>query len=165
MVEVPIIPTCKWLVGAGLAALAIMPVSASARLSVSDPARTYIKARAAAMSGDHGQAAQLLASLAGTEPGQVDLAKKALGEAMGAGQIDLALSLARGLPAAQLPTDARLLLAADEIRRNRPDRAMAWLSVKGDTGDLSFLAPLVSAWTTLDRGGVDQALTNLAQIA
>ena len=61
---------------------------------------------------------------------------------MGAGQMDLALRLARAVPAAKLPGDARLLLAAEEIRRRQPDRANAWLSATRDTGDLTFLVPL-----------------------
>src|SRR5437868_11684042 len=93
-VEAPIIRTCKWLAGGALAALALSSSAASARITVSDPARIYIQARAAAMSGDHARSAQLLASLAQSEPAQVEIARKALSEAIGAGQMDLALSLA-----------------------------------------------------------------------
>jgi tetratricopeptide (TPR) repeat protein len=115
------------------------------------------------MSGDHARAAQLLASLSAAEPGQVDLAKKALSEAIGAGKMDLALSLARSLPPAKLPTDARLLLMAEEIRRGHPDRGLPWLTLKADNGDLSFLAPLVTAWAAADRGNIEQALAALDQ--
>lgn len=137
---------------------------ATARFSVSDPARTYVEARAAAMSGDHARAAQLLASLAEAQPGQVDIAKKALSEAIGAGQMDLALSLARSVPSAKLPTDARLLLVAEEIRRRHPERALPWLAVGADNGDLSFLSPLITAWAAADRGNADQALAAIDQI-
>ena len=51
--------------------------------------------------------------------------KKALSEAVGAGQMDLALSLARSSPAAKLPSDARLLLVAEEIKRKHPDARAA----------------------------------------
>src|SRR5215210_8678963 len=98
--EAPITRTCKWLGGAALAVFATLPAPAAARLSDSDPARTYIEARTAAMNGDHSRAAQLLASLAGSEPNQIDIAKKALSEAVGAGQMDLALNLTRSIPAA-----------------------------------------------------------------
>ena len=162
--EAPIIRTCKWLAGAAIAAMGLQPVAASARLGIADPARAYVKARAAAMSGDHSQAAQLLAALAISQPGQPDLSKKALSEAIGAGQMELALKLARTIPAAQLPTDARLLLVAEEIRRGRPERAMPWLTVRGDNGDLSFLLALVSAWSLADRGNSEQALATLDQI-
>jgi tetratricopeptide (TPR) repeat protein len=131
---------------------------------VSDPARTYVEARAAAMSGDHARAAQLLASLAGAEPGQVDIAKKALSEAIGAGQMDLALSLAKNIPASKLPTDARLLLVAQEVRRGHPERALPWLALSADNGDLAFLAPLITAWSAADRGNAEQALSAIDQI-
>ncbi len=116
------------------------------------------------MSGDHSRAAQLLASLTQSEPGQLDIAKKALLEAIGAGQMDLALSLAHQVPSTKLPMDARLLLAADEIRRDRADRAISWLSAKGDSGDLTFLAPIVRAWAAADQGNFDQALSALDQV-
>jgi tetratricopeptide (TPR) repeat protein len=115
------------------------------------------------MSGDHAQAAQLLASLAQVEPGQPDLAKKALSEAIGAGQMDLALRLARSVPTAKLSTDARLLLVAEELRRGHPDRALPWLAVKSDGGDLTFLAPVIGAWSAAEHGNIEQALSILDQ--
>lgn len=136
---------------------------AEARLTISDAARTYVEARAAAMSGDHSRAAQLLASLSQAEPGQVDVAKKALAEALEGGNIDLALTLARAVPAAQLPTDARLLLVGEEIKRGHPERALPWLTAS-ENGDLSFLTPLINAWAAADRGDSVQALAALDQI-
>jgi len=147
-----------------MAALSLGASPASARLSISDPARAYVQARAAAMNGQHAEAAQLLASLAQSEPGQVDIAKKALSEAIGAGQMDLALNLARTVPPAKLTTEARVLLAADEIKHGHPERALPWLGVSGATGDLSFLAPLVSAWGAADRGNAAEALAALDQV-
>ncbi|MFL6762281.1 MAG: tetratricopeptide repeat protein [Sphingomicrobium sp.] len=147
-----------------MAALALGASPASARATVGDPGRTYVQARAAAMSGDHGQAAQLLAALAQSQPGQVDIAKRALSEAIGAGEMGLALSLSHTVPAQQLPTDARLLLVAEELRRGHPERALPWLAARGDNGDLSFLTPLVTAWAAADRGGIDQALAVLDQV-
>ena len=79
------------------------------------------------MTGDHARAAQLLAALAAAQPGDVDIAKKALSEAIGAGQMDLALKLTRSVPAVNLPSEARLLLVAEEIRRGHPERAIPWL--------------------------------------
>lgn len=147
-----------------LAALALATAPASARISITDPAETYVQARAAAMNGQHAEAAQLLASLAQSEPGQTDIARKALGEAIGAGQMDLALSLARTIPPAKLPTEARMLLVADEIKHGHPERALPWLNVSGATGDLSFLAPLVTAWAAADRGNQSEALAALDQV-
>jgi tetratricopeptide (TPR) repeat protein len=133
-------------------------------LSTDDPLRTYVQARAAAINGDHSEAAQLLAALAQSQPDQVDIAKKALGEAIGAGNIDLALTLARAIPTGKLSSDARLLLVVDEVKRRRLDRAIQWLSAKGDNGDLTFLAPLISAWDQADRGNLDQALATIDQV-
>lgn len=150
--------------GSAVVALALWTGPAAARVTVSDTARTYVQARAAAMNGDHGRAARLLAALSEAQPGQVEIARKALVEAIGAGQMDLALSLARSVPAAKLPSDARLLLVAEEIRRRRPERAIAWLSARGENGDLTFLTPLVTAWAAADRGNADLALSTLDQM-
>jgi tetratricopeptide (TPR) repeat protein len=147
--------------GAALAAVALAASPAAARLAISDTARTYVEARAAAMNGDHGKAAQLLAALADAQPAQADIAKKALSEAIGAGDMDLALRLAKSVPAAKLPIDARLLLATEEIRRRHPERAGQWLAQTGDNGDLTFLTPLINAWTAADRGDQQQALAAL----
>ena len=144
-----------------MAAVALGSTPAGARIAVSDAARTYVQARAAAMSGNHARAAELLGALAETQPGQIEITRKALGEAIGAGQMELALNLTHNMPAASLPSDARLLLAAAEIRRNRPERANAWLNLKGDIGDLGFLAPLVTAWAAADRNRFDEALSTL----
>lgn len=149
---------------AALVTLAANAAPAQARVTVSDTARIYVEARAAAMNGDHARAAALLASLAGAEPGQEDIKRKALSEALGAGRIDLALSLARSLPVANLQTDARLLLVGDEIKRGRPDRALDWLKMPAETGDLTFLEPLISAWTAADRRDAPQALAALDRI-
>jgi len=146
--------------------LALSPAVASTRLTVSDPARIYIQARAAAMSGDHARAAQLLAALSQTEPAQDEIARKALGEAIGAGQMGLALKLTRNVPASTLSAEARLLLAAEEIRRGHPERALSWLSSGRQNGaDLSFLAPLVTAWAAADRGNANQAIATIDSLA
>ena len=149
---------------AALAAVALAASPAAARLAISDTARTYVEARAAAMNGDHGKAAQLLAALADAQPDQADIAKKALSEAIGAGDMELALRLAKNVPAAKLPIDARLLLATEELRRRHPERAGLWLAQTGDNGDLTFLAPLINAWIAADRGDQQQALGALDQV-
>src|SRR5438067_13098812 len=104
------------------------------------------------MNGDHARSASLLASLASAEPGQPDIARKALAEAIGSGRMDLALTLAQKVAPAKLPIEARLLLAADAVRHNRLDRAQGWLAVHGDSGDLSFISPLLTAWDAAQRG-------------
>jgi tetratricopeptide (TPR) repeat protein len=144
----------------------VVPAPAAARIRVApdDPGLTYMQARAAAMTGDHARAAALLATLAQSQPDQVDLARKALTEAIGAGQMELALDLTRRIPPAQLSTDAKLLLAAQELRRNKPERALPWLSAGGDTGSLDFLAPLVTGWAAASRGDLNGALQAIDRI-
>jgi tetratricopeptide (TPR) repeat protein len=117
------------------------------------------------MSGDHARAASLLAALAEAQPDQADIAKKALSEAIGAGDMSLALSLARAVPAAKLPIDARLLLATEEIKRRHPESASRWLGSTGDNGDLTFLVPLINAWIAADRGDQQRALAAFDQIS
>ena len=111
------------------------------------------------MSGDHARAAQLLAALSESEPQKDEIARKALAEAIGSGQMDLALKLTRSVPATTLPAEARLLLVAEEIRRGRADRALPWLTAQGQNGvDLSFLSPLIAAWAEADRGNAARAI-------
>jgi len=148
-----------------LAAVLFVPVpAAAARLSAGDPELLYVQARAAAMNGDHARAAELLASLAASQSDSTDITKKAIGEAIGAGQMDLALNLVRNIPAASVPADARLLLVADEIKRHRIDRALSWLSSSGNNGDLTFLEPVLTAWDYAERGNANQALASLDRI-
>jgi tetratricopeptide (TPR) repeat protein len=116
------------------------------------------------LSGDHARSATLLAALAQSQPDQVDLARKALLEALGAGQTDLALSVAAKIPAAKLPTEARLLLVADQVRRRRIDRALGWLQGSGDSANLTFLAPLLTAWDAAERGNLALALATIDQV-
>jgi tetratricopeptide (TPR) repeat protein len=137
---------------------------AAARVTAGDQGRTYLQARAASMNGDHARSAVLFAALAESLPGETDLARKGLAEALGSGQIDLALRLARTIPAAKLPTDARLLLAVDEVKRRRLDRAMPWMTLTADNGDLSFLTPFLTAWDYAERGDETRALATLQQV-
>ncbi|MEO6199012.1 MAG: tetratricopeptide repeat protein [Sphingomicrobium sp.] len=164
--EAPITPICKLLSGGAALALAIGPAPASARLraSPSDPAWAYVQARTAAMNGDHARAAELLAALYEAMPGEKDFARKALGEAIDSGRFDLALSLTRQIPPEGLASDARLLVVADELKRRRFDSASAWLVKSSDGSDLSFLRPLVAAWSAADRGDLNTALAAIAAI-
>ena len=103
-----------------MTSLFVASVPAAARLSTGDPAVTYIQARAAAINGEHARAAELLATLADARPGQTQFAQQALSEAIGAGQMDLAIGLAVKIPPAKLTTDARLLLTTNSVKRREP---------------------------------------------
>ena len=152
------------LAGAAVAALVLMPVPAVAKLKTSpgDPAYLYLEARAAAIGGDHARSAQLLSALAEAEPANEDLNRRALSEAIGAGDMELAVRLARTMPPGKLSSDARMLLVADEVRRGRFDKARQWLAVTGENGTtLDFLAPVIDAWAAADRRDLNGALQAL----
>jgi tetratricopeptide (TPR) repeat protein len=123
-----------------------------------------MEARAAALEGDHGRAAELLATLADAQPGETHFAQQALTEAIGAGRMDLALNLITKVPPASLSTDARLLIVAQAARQRRVERALPWLAAKGGTSDLTAFAPLLRAWEAAERGDQSRALASLAQI-
>jgi tetratricopeptide (TPR) repeat protein len=162
-VEAPIIRTCKSLAFALILAGVSVPATASVAANA-DPARTYIRARVAAMNGDHSDAAELLSALSTRRPGVTELRTKALAEALGAGRMDLAIPAARAFKSEDLASDARLLLVADEIKRGRIDEANRLLAVKGEVGDLAFLSPLLDAWTAAGRKDFTRALEVIDQV-
>ena len=148
-----------------MTAAALIPAHAwAARPSAANSALTYVEARAAAMSGEHRRSAQLLAQLAETNATDATIGRKALAEALGAGNAELALRLARRLPAAELTVDARLLLIADELKRGRSDRALQYLASSNKDSSLAFLEPLLRAWNAADRNDLASALGVLNKI-
>ncbi|HVM38129.1 MAG TPA: tetratricopeptide repeat protein [Sphingomicrobium sp.] len=151
------------LAAAAAAAALPAPAAAARKSPAMDGARTYVEARAAAMRGDHERAASLLAALAAAD-GDAALIRRALGQAISAGDMRLALSLARRLPQRELTVDGRLLLAADELRNRRNERALAFLGGTGEEGDLSFVAPLIQAWTAAERGDLAGALAIIDRV-
>lgn len=165
--EDPITPTCRRpLISFAALALALAaPAGAAPRLiRPSDPVLTYIEARTAAMNGDQARSAELLYGLSNAMPAETELAKKALNSAIDAGRFDLALSLAKRIAPAQLASDARLLVAADEIKRKRYDNAAAWLIPNSDGSDPSFLKPMILAWAAVEGGDANGALTQIGTI-
>jgi tetratricopeptide (TPR) repeat protein len=165
-VEAPITQTCKLFGGTALAALLLVAAPAcAARLSTGDAALTYVEARAAAMEGAHARAAELLATLADAQPDEIQFAQQALTEAIGAGRMDLALSLTRKIPPGKLSTDARILLVTEAVKQHHLERGLPWLAASAGNGDLSFLGPLLTAWDAADRGDQTRALASINQIA
>jgi tetratricopeptide (TPR) repeat protein len=144
--------------------IAATPAAAKLKTVPGDPGLIYLQARAASLTGDHARSAELLTALAQTQPSQIDLNRKAVSEAISAGNMELALQQARLIPAASLSSEARLLLAADELRRNRPERALPWLAAAGDSMPLEFLSPLVSAWSAVNRGDMAAALKTIDEV-
>ena len=142
-----------------------MAAPAHARsVPLDDPAWTYVQARAAAISGNPGRSAELLASLAQNSDADTKLVQTALSEAIGSGKMDLALRLAKSLPPPALSVDARILLVTDALQRNDFNGALGVLEAMGQEGNLAFLAPLVRAWAYAERGDARQALAVLGQI-
>ncbi len=116
------------------------------------------------MSGEHRRSAELLAALAEMNANDATITRKALAEAVSAGNMELALRLARKLPNARLPVDARLLLIAEELKRGRSDLAIGYLSGPLDEGSLSFFTPLLTAWNSAERRDLAGALEVLNKI-
>ena len=147
VVEAQIIRTCKsLLLTVSVGAL----VSPSPAFALSSGARTYVEARAAAIEGNHLRSAELFSQLAGSGSADQAIAKEALSQAISAGDMKLALRLARGLPAANTPIEGRMLLVADALRSNDASRAVSVLQGGSDAGDISFLGPFVQAWAAAD---------------
>ncbi len=106
----------------------------------------------------------MLATLAGNDPDQPQFAEQALAEAIGSGQMELAIGLTAKVPAAKLSTDARLLLIADSVKQHRLDHALQLLGPSDGSGDLAFLAPLLSAWDAAEHNDQTRALASIGQI-
>ncbi len=117
-----------------------------ARLSV------YIDARAAEMQGDEARSARLYASIAAADPADTGIARRAIAAAIQSGQADLAILLARRLKSADLPVDARLMLAADALRRGKAGEAITELERGATSTEVELFAPLVRAWDHTARG-------------
>jgi tetratricopeptide (TPR) repeat protein len=146
-------------------AVAALPAHAAAkRPAPVDPLDTYVHARTASMVGDYRRSAELYARLAEADPNDRVVARRAVAQAISAGDMGLALKLAHGMAKdVELGVDARLLLVADELRRGKEGRALALLKAKGDEPDLSFLAPILEAWALVRHDG-DRALDILAEV-
>ena len=129
----------------------------------SNPASTYVSARAAAISGNHARAAELYARLAAGSS-QSALVDKAVGAAIGAGNMPLALQLIRSAPQAPNTVDSKLLLVADALRRGQSAEAAAVLGSSRNSGDLGFWLPLVHAWDAAERRDATGALAVLGRV-
>jgi tetratricopeptide (TPR) repeat protein len=127
-----------------------------------EPERAYVAARAAAISGNHAEAAEIYARLASSSA-DADLRQKAINQAISAGDMALALRLIRQAPQT-LPIDSKLLLVADALRRGQNAQAQAMLGKTVSGADLSFWEPLVQAWGATERRDVATALAILGRV-
>ncbi|WP_310468962.1 tetratricopeptide repeat protein [Sphingomonas sp.] len=142
-----------------------MPAGARTQLP-GEANQTYVVARAASLGGDHARSAQLFAALAEADPADRRIARRAAAEAISAGNIALALRLARRLPPDQLGIDARLLLVADELRAKRTNRIAGLLSGGANDAEASLesIELLVKSWDAAERGDATTALDTIATI-
>ena len=139
-------------------ALATLPPPSAEQLA------TYVSARAAGTLGDPALAAQLFANLAKERPGDLGVKRRGIAGAIAAGDMKLALDLARGIPVAETPLDLRMLIVAEELRAGRAKRAIEILRAREGTIDSSFLAPFVEAWALAERRN-PRAIDALAEVA
>jgi tetratricopeptide (TPR) repeat protein len=149
-VEVPITRTCDV-----LTVLALILAAAAPAASAAVPLSTYVEARAAEMNGDESRSAQLYAMMAEADPADRTIARKAISTAIQSGQAELAISLAKAIPPNELPIDARLMLAADQLRRGKNKDAVAALEKGATSTEVDLLAPLMKAWERTARGKKD----------
>jgi len=142
---------------AGAPAIATVPAIST------DPAAAYVAARAASISGNHAQAAELYARLAAGSS-DADLQRRAISEAITAGDMPLALRLIRQASKPTASVNSKLLLVSDALRRDKGAEAIQLLSPASGGPDLSFWVPLVQAWEAAERGDSASALAYLAAV-
>lgn len=115
----------------------------------------YIRARAADVTGAPDEASRRYAAALALTPGNDILAGRALAEGVAAGDEALALRAAHALPASTLPPEAKILLAADALkRRNWAEAETAIARLDGDDV-FSFATPILRAWLALGSGKGD----------
>ncbi|MEO7815046.1 MAG: tetratricopeptide repeat protein [Sphingomicrobium sp.] len=160
--EAPITPICRLIAGSALAAALAMPAAAR-EPGNRDRLTTYVAARAADAQGDPATAARLFADLVRDAPDDNLLRRRAIAEAIEAGNMKLGLDLARAVPIEQTALDLRLLLVADQLRMGKDARAIDILRTRGGIIDSSFLSPFVEAWIRAGKRD-QQATDSLAQV-
>ncbi len=126
------------------------------------PATAYVTARAASISGNHGQAAQIYARLAARSSDNA-LGERAISEAIRAGDTALALRLI-GRAGEASSIDSKLLVIADALKHGRTEQALKFVARSETGADLSFWDPLVRAWDAAERRNPSGALAILAQV-
>jgi tetratricopeptide (TPR) repeat protein len=147
-----------------LTALALVMAAAAPGSAAAVPLSTYVEARAAEMIGDESKSAQLYALMAEADPADRTIARKAISTAIQSGQAQLAISLAKAIPPNELPIDARLILASDQLRRGKTKDAVAALEKGATSTEADLLAPLMKAWERTARGKKD-GIEFLAQLS
>ncbi len=128
------------------------------------PERVYMEARAAAISGDHDRAAQLLARLVEGSAASQTVARQAVLQAISAGNMPLALRLSQSLAPSAMPIEARLLRVAAQLRSRDPSAALPLLAGTSEEVDIEFLRPFVEGWLAAERKDLGRAIGALNRI-
>ncbi|MDQ3078811.1 MAG: tetratricopeptide repeat protein [Pseudomonadota bacterium] len=108
--------------------------------------KLFVEARTADAVGDQARAARLFALLAGRDPANLDLARRAVSTAIEAGDTALALNVARRMKPAEVGLDGRLLLVADLLARGRANETLGLINERTGDSDGGFLAPVLRGW-------------------
>ena len=124
--------------GALIVALPLVPAAASPNL--------FVEARTADAVGDQARAARLFAALAERDPANPDLARRAVSTAIEAGDTALALKVAKRMAPASLGLDARLLIVADLLERDRTNEALKIINEGTSDSNGGFFAPVLRGW-------------------
>jgi tetratricopeptide (TPR) repeat protein len=116
----------------------------------------YARARAADSFGASGEAAKGYAALLALSPGNELLAVRALGQAMAAGDYQVALQAARILDrGGRLAPDSRLILLAEALRIRDWKGANAQVDAIAADQVYGFMVPVLRAWIAVDSGKGD----------
>ena len=147
-----------------MTALALILAAAAPAASAAVPLSTYVEARAAEMNGDESKSARLYALMAEADPADRTIARKAIATAIQSGQADLAITLASAIPPNELAIDARLMLAADQLRRGKNKDAAAALQKGVTSTEVDLFGPVMKAWDRTARGK-DDGIELLSQMS
>jgi tetratricopeptide (TPR) repeat protein len=149
-------------IGLALAIAAAAPAAARVPDTGRSPAAAYVTARAASISGNHAEAAEIYARLAAISADK-SVGQRAVSEAIRAGDMQLALRLI-GQTGNAASVDSRLLLVANALKRGKSADAVQFLARSGGGANLSFWEPLVRAWEAAERRDSASALSILSQV-
>jgi Flp pilus assembly protein TadD len=103
----------------------------------------------------------LYASLAAADPGDRMVARRALGQAITAGDMPLALRLARRDAAADLPVEAQLLLVGEGLLTRTGNKQRNSVVPQ----QIEFMQPFVGAWALAERRRWRDAVQLLDRVA
>lgn len=143
----------------GLAHAGVDPVQGDSSLSAPDSgmAGNYLAGRYAQRIQDWDKASDYLARTLRADPDNPELVRRAMVLAMGAGQVEKAISMARRVPAsdAEAGSLAILFLALDDFSRQDYARVRQHLSEMPDGGMSEFVVPLLNGWAAAGEGRFD----------